>query len=69
MEFAIENCAMLIMNSKKRETIKGIQLPIQESIRTLGKDENYELSVMLKAGINKLTEIKEKVKKRVHQED
>ena len=35
MEFAIEKCAMLIMNSGKCHTTEGIKLPKQDKIRTL----------------------------------
>ena len=40
IEFGIENCAMLIIKSGKRETTEGIELQNQESIRTLGGKEN-----------------------------
>ena len=39
MEFDIE-CVMPIIKCGKRQTVKGIQLPIHESIRTLGEKEN-----------------------------
>ena len=42
MEFGIEKCAMLIMKSGKRETVKRLELPNQKSIRTLGEKENYK---------------------------
>ena len=35
MEFAIEKYSMLIMKSGKRQTVKEIELPNKESIRTL----------------------------------
>ena len=41
MEFGIKKCAMLIKKSGKRETMEGIQLPNQESIRMLGEKESY----------------------------
>ena len=34
MEFSIEKCAMLIMKNVKRETIEGIRMSNEESIRT-----------------------------------
>ena len=42
MEFSIEYCAMIIMKSRKRETVEGIEIPIQERIRMLGDKENYK---------------------------
>ena len=41
MEFETENCAELVMN-KKRETTERIELPNQESNKTLGEKESYE---------------------------
>ena len=40
MEFSIEKCVMLIMKSGKKETMSGIELTNQESIKTLGEKEN-----------------------------
>ena len=42
MEFGTEKSAMLIMENRKRETTKGIELPNQENIRTLEEKENYK---------------------------
>ena len=42
MEFGMEKCAMLIMKSGKRETMEGIEVPIQERIRMFGEKENYK---------------------------
>ena len=41
MEFGIENCAMLIMKSRKRQITERIELPNQERIRFLREKENY----------------------------
>ena len=49
MEFSIENCAMLIMKSGKRQMMEGIELPNQEKIRTLGEKETYKYLGILKA--------------------
>ena len=40
MEFGTEKCTMLIIKKEKRETMEGIELPDQESIRTIGEKEN-----------------------------
>ena len=42
MEFGIEKCAMRIMRSRKRHMTKGIELPNQGKIRTLGGKETYK---------------------------
>ena len=42
MEFCIEKCAMLIMKRGKRHLIDGMELPIQDKIRTLGQKETYK---------------------------
>ena len=42
MEFGLEKCVKLIMRSKKREIIEGIELPNQERIRMLGEKETYK---------------------------
>ena len=42
MKFSIEKWAILIMKIVKREKKEGIELPNQESIRTLGEKENYK---------------------------
>ena len=44
MEFGTEKCAMLIRKSRKREIMKGIELPSKEKIRMLGEKENYKYS-------------------------
>ena len=49
MEFGIEKCTILIMKSGKREKTKGIELPNQEIIRTLGEKENYIYLLILEA--------------------
>ena len=49
MELGIEICAMLLMKSRKRQTVEGIELPYQKSIRTLGEKENYKYWGILEA--------------------
>ena len=41
MEFDIEKCAILIVKNGRRKRMEGIELPNQESIRTLEVKENY----------------------------
>ena len=57
MEFGIEKCAMLIMKSRKQETMEGTELPTQERIRILGEKENNTY-----LGIRQM-EMKEKIRK------
>ena len=52
MEFGIEKCAMLVMKSGKRHLTDGMELPIQNKIRTLGEKKIY-----------KQVEMKDKIKK------
>ena len=47
MEFGIEKYAMVIMKSRKRQTVEGIKLPHQECIRKISKKENYKNFVIL----------------------
>ena len=54
---------MLIRKTGKRETTKGIKLPDEESLRTLGEKENYKHLEMLKGDTIKRPEMKEKVSK------
>ena len=54
---------MLIKEKGKKETTEGIELPNLESIRTLGKKENYKYFRILAVDTIKQTEIKVKVRK------
>ena len=63
MKFAIEKCALLIMKREKRETVEGIELPNEEMVRTLGKNENYKYLRILEADTMKQAEMKEKIRK------
>ena len=67
MEFGIEKCDMLMMKSGKRQITKGIELPTQERIRTIGRKENYMYLGILKADTIKKAEMKEKKNKRLPQ--
>ena len=58
IEFGIEKCAMLIIISRKRETMEGIELQNKESIR---KKENYKNFRILEVENIKQTEMKEKL--------
>ena len=42
MEFGIEKCTMLVMNSGKQHMVKGVELPNQVVIRTLKEKETYK---------------------------
>ena len=39
MEFGIEKCAILVINSDKRHLTDEMKLPNQDEIRTLGEKE------------------------------
>ena len=60
MEFDMEKCAMLIMKSKIRVTMEGIELPNQECIRTLREKEIYEYSAIFEVDTIKQIAMKEK---------
>ena len=42
IEFSTEKCAILIMKSGRKKTGERIELPNQESAKTVGEKENYE---------------------------
>ena len=42
MEFGIEKCAMLIMESVKRQLTDGMELQNKEKIKTLAENETYK---------------------------
>ena len=64
IEFVIEKCVMLIMKSGRWHTTKGIELPNQEKIRTLGEMEIYTYLGILEADTIKHAEMKEKKKEK-----
>ena len=63
MDFDIEKCAMLIVKSGKRQIVERIELPNQESTRTLGEKGNYKYLEILEVGTIKQYETKENIKK------
>ena len=69
MEFGIEKCAMVILKSGKRHIAEGIELPNQGKIRTLREKEDYKCLRIMGADIIKQAKMKEKILKRVSQEN
>ena len=63
MEFAIEECAMLVMKRSKLHLTDGMEQPNHEKIRTLGEKETYKYLRILEADTIKQVEMKEKIKK------
>ena len=63
MEFGIEKCAMPVMKSGKRQITDGMELPIQEKIRTLTENETYKHLGILEADTIKHVEMKDKIQK------
>ena len=64
MEFGIEKCAMRVMKSGKRHMSDGMELPNQEKVRTLGKNETYKYLGILEADTIKQVETKDKILKK-----
>ena len=69
MEFGIEKCALLVMKSGKRHLTDGIELPNQDKIRTLAENETCKYLGILEAGTIKQVEMKDKIQKRISQEN
>ena len=65
MEFGIEKCATLIKKKQQRETTERVELPNQESLKTLGEKENCKYLGILEADTIKKTDIKKKKKKSI----
>ena len=63
MEFGIEKCAMLVMKTGKRHTTAGIELPNQDTIRTLGENDAYKYLGILEADTIKQVKMKDKIQK------
>ena len=63
MEFGIEMCALLVIKSGKRHKTDGIELPNQNKMRTLAKNENYKYLGILEADTIKQVERKNKIQK------
>ena len=49
MEFGIEKCVMLVMNSRKWHLTDGMEQPNQDKIRTLAENEAYKYLGILQA--------------------
>ena len=60
IEWGIEKCGMLIIKSRKRQRTKGIELPNQGKIRTLGEKKTYNYLKILEVDTIKHAEMKEK---------
>ena len=63
MEFGIEKNAMLVMKRGRRHLTDRMELPNQDTIRTLGEKETYKYWGILEADTIKQVEMKEKIKK------
>ena len=63
MEFSIEKCAMLVMESGKRYKTDEWEHPNQEKIRMLGENETYKYFGILEADTTKQVEMKDKIQK------
>ena len=63
MGFGIEECAVLIMRSGKRQITEGIELSNQERIKMFEVKETYKYFEILKMDHIKQAEMKEKKKK------
>ena len=61
MEFGIEKCAMLVIQSGKRHLTDGFELPNQDKIRTLGENETYKYLGILEADAIKQKQMKDKI--------
>ena len=57
MEFGMKKSAILIKKSRKRQMTKGIELPNQEKIRTVGEVETYKYMGILEVDTIKQVEI------------
>ena len=49
MEFRIEKCAMLVIKKGERKLMDGIQLPNQDTIKSLDENESYKYLGILEA--------------------
>ena len=63
MEFGIEKCAMLVMESGKRYLTKGMGLPNQDKITTLREKKTSKYLGFLEADTIRQVEMKEKIQK------
>ena len=65
MEFGMEKCVLLVMKSSKRHLTGGIELPNQDTIRTLSENETYKYLGILEADTIKQVEMKNKILNRL----
>ena len=65
MEFGIEKCAMLVMESGKLHMTDRMELPNRNKIRTLGENETYKYLGILEADNIKQVEMKDKIQKNI----
>ena len=49
MEFGIKKCAMLVITQGERKLMNGIQLPNQDTIKSLDEKESYKYLGILEA--------------------
>ena len=68
IEFGIEKCAMLVINSGKRHMTDGMELPNHDRIRTLEEKETYKYLGILEADTIKQVQLKDTIRKRISQE-
>ena len=69
MEFGIEKCALLVMKSGEQHMTDGIELQNQDKIRTLEENETYKYLGILETDTIKQVEMKDKIQKRISQEN
>ena len=63
MEFGKEKCAMLVIKSGKRHLTDGMELPNQDTIKTLAENETYKYLGILEADTIKQVEMKDRIPK------
>ena len=63
MEFGIEKCAMLVMESGKRHMTGRMELPNQYKIRTLGENDAYKYLGILESDTIKQMQMKDEIQK------
>ena len=65
MEFGIENCAMLVMKSGKRDLTDRMELLNHDKVRMFGEKKTYKYLGILEANTNKQVNMKEKRKEKI----
>ena len=69
IEFGIESCSMLVMKSDKPHRTDGIEQPNQDKIRTLGESKTCKYLGIFEADTIKKVQMKDKIQKRISQEN